>query len=305
MTLTEFRYIVAVAAERHFGHAAERCHVSQPTLSVAVKKLEEQLGLILFERSKTEVRITEEGQAIVDQARKILEQVEALKRLANRNSDPLDGVLKVGAIFTIGPYLFPSLVPALRQESPQMRLQIDEDYTENLRQKLRHGDLDAIVIALPFHEPEVETLPLYEESFVLLAPADHEVLKPKSVSFNELKNQRLMMLGPGHCFRDQVLEACPECLDGTPGDSEVVTGSSLETIRQMVAGGMGISVLPETASFQHNDELGLDIRPFRKPQPSRRIAIAWRRGFPRVEAVLHLKGIIQDLNLPGSRLVSV
>ena len=171
MTLTELRYVVTLARERHFGRAAERCHVSQPTLSVAVKKLEEELGISLFERSKSSIRVTEVGQRIIDQAQTVLDQVGVIKDLAQDGKNQLNSPLKVGAIYTIGPYLFPHLLPELRRAAPEMPLIIEENYTANLRQKLRHSELDAIIIALPFDEPEMFTLTLYDEPLLVLLPA--------------------------------------------------------------------------------------------------------------------------------------
>lgn len=173
MTLTELRYIVTLAQERHFGRAAERCFVSQPTLSVAVKKLEEELGVALFERSKSSVQVTPLGEKIVAQAQRVLEQSSVIKELANAGKDQLSSPLRIGAIYTIGPYLFPHLIPALTRSAPQMPLYIEESFTANLRRKLRSGELDAIIVALPFTETDVVTKPLYEEHFEVLMPADH------------------------------------------------------------------------------------------------------------------------------------
>ena len=304
MTLTEFKYIVAVARERHFGRAAEACYVSQPTLSVGVKKLEEQLGIALFERSKSDVKVTPEGLPIIEQAQRILEQVVHLKQLANNNSDQLDGSLKIGAIFTIGPYIFPSLVPAMRELAPKMPLQIDEDFTHNLRKKLRNGELDAILVALPFTEPEVDVLPLYEEDFVALLPKKHPWVKKEKLNILDIADEVMIMLGAGHCFRDQVLEACPQCQDSSLNpQKDWITGSSIETIRQMVASGLGISVIPHSAAQFHNEKLGLVIREFDDPVPSRKVALAYRRSYPRTQALDMVKNALHSIHVTGTRLI--
>lgn len=292
MTLTELRYVVTLARERHFGRAAERCHVSQPTLSVAVKKLEDELGIPLFERSKSSIRVTETGQRIVEQAQRVLDQVGVIRDMAQDGKSQLNSPLKVGAIYTIGPYLFPHLLPELRRAAPDMALYIEENYTANLRQKLRQSELDAIIIALPFEEAEVVTLPLYDEPFVVLLPADHPLAKKEQITGEELSREQLLLLGPGHCFRDQILESCPPLVDAVTrradvGSPSLVTeGSSLETIRHMVASGLGITVLPlSAATVMHYHKDVLVTRPFAPPVPSRTVALAWRVTFPRPKAI--------------------
>ena len=292
MTLTELRYVVTLARERHFGRAAERCHVSQPTLSVAVKKLEDELGIPLFERSKSSIRVTEVGQRIIEQAQRVLDQVGVIKDMAQDGKNQLNSPLKVGAIYTIGPYLFPHLLPELRRAAPDMPLYIEENYTASLRQKLRHSELDAIIIALPFEEPEVVTLPLYDEPFVVLLPADHPLTEKEQVTAEEMAKEQLLLLGPGHCFRDQVLESCPPLVDAITkradnGRPELVTeGSSLETIRHMVASGLGITVLPLSAAtaIKYQEDI-LAVRPFAAPGPFRPVVLAWRVTFPRPKAI--------------------
>lgn len=293
MTLTELRYIVTLAREKHFGRAAERCHVSQPTLSVAVKKLEDELGIALFERSKSRIRVTETGVRIIDQAQRVLDQVGLIRDMAQDGKNQLNSPLKVGAIYTIGPYLFPHFLPELRRAAPDMPLFIEENYTANLRQKLRQSELDAIIVALPFEEPEVVTLPLYDEPFVVLLPAGHPLAKKQALTADELAREQLLLLGPGHCFRDQVLESCPPLVEAVTarsaspnGPSLVTEGSSLETIRHMVASGLGITVLPLSAAtaMQYREDI-LAVRPFVAPVPFRTVALAWRVTFPRPKAI--------------------
>ncbi len=293
MTLTELRYVVTLARERHFGRAAERCHVSQPTLSVAVKKLEDELGIPLFERSKNSIRVTETGKRIIEQAQRVLDQVGVIRDMAQDGKNQLNAPLKVGAIYTIGPYLFPHLLPELRRAAPEMPLYIEENYTATLRQKLRQSELDAIIIALPFEEPEVVTLPLYDEPFVVLLPGGHPLTGRESLTAEELAQEQLLLLGPGHCFRDQVLESCPPLVDAvtrnpnsTHSPALVTEGSSLETIRHMVASGLGITVLPlSAATAMQYDESILAVRPFAAPVPYRTVALAWRVTFPRPKAI--------------------
>ena len=286
MTLTELRYIVTLAQESHFGRAAERCHVSQPTLSVGVKKLEDELGVLIFERTKSAVRLTPVGEGIVTQAQKVLEQAQSIRELAQAGKNQLASPLKVGAIYTVGPYMFPHLIPQLHRVAPDMPLYIEENFTHILRDKLRTGELDAIIIALPFQEADVLTLPLYDEPFYVLMPANHPWSKKQTIDAEMLNDKSLLLLGEGHCFRDQVLEACPTTRKGEAPSHTTVESSSLETIRHMVASGLGVSILPLSAVDSHHYSPGvLDIRPMTAPVPFRTVAIAWRASFPRPKAI--------------------
>ncbi len=302
MTLTEFRYIVAVAREQHFGRAAEACFVSQPTLSVGVKKLEEQLGVVLFERSKSDVKVTPQGLRIVEQAQRILEQVDQLKLEAAQNANQLEGAIRLGAIFTIGPYLLPSIVPELSRIAPKMPLHIDEDYTHKLKTKLRNGDVDAIFVALPFDEAEIDTIPLYEEEFMALLPPKHPWVKKDKLYLADIADEVMIMLGAGHCFRDQVLEACPQCRDNSLNpQKDWITGSSIETIRHMVASGLGVSIVPASAAEFQNEKLGLVVKSFADPIPSRKVALAYRRSFPRKEALQVIQKALNRIRLAGTK----
>jgi LysR family hydrogen peroxide-inducible transcriptional activator len=290
MTLSELKYIVALSQESHFGRAAERCFVSQPTLSVAVKKLEDELGIVLFERSKSAVTITPLGEQVIRQAQVVLENVNAIKSIAEGGKDQLSNPLKIGAIFTIGPYLFPHLIPQVMALAPDMPLYIEENYTRVLRKKLRDGELDMIIIALPFTEPDVLTKALYDETFEVLLPAKHPWLSKKQINPNLLPDSDLMLLGDGHCFRDQVLELCPALAQQQNSQNSqlkaIAEGSSLETLRHMVASGLGITVLPKSATgAEHYTQNMLHTRPFKAPAPRRTVAIAWRASFPRPKAV--------------------
>ena len=287
MTLTELRYIVALAQTQHFGQAAERCHISQPTLSVGVKKLEEDLGVLIFERSKSAVRVTPVGEAIVAQAQRVLEQAQTIRELAQAGKNQLTAPLRVGAIYTVGPYLFPQMIPLLHRSAPEMPLYIEENFTHVLRDKLRNGELDVIIIALPYQDTDVLTKPAYEEPFCVLLPAEHPWTQRDSIDSSMLNDKSLLLLGEGHCFRDQVLEACPTTQMGNPENRyTTVEASSLETIRHMVASGLGVSVLPLSAVDNHRYAEGvIAVRPFTAPAPTRTVAIAWRATFPRPKAI--------------------
>ncbi|MBK8063986.1 MAG: hydrogen peroxide-inducible genes activator [Betaproteobacteria bacterium] len=299
MTLTELRYIVAVARERHFGHAAESCFVSQPTLSVAIKKLEDELGVLLFERGPGEVSVTAIGEQIVQQAQRVLEGAALIKEIAIAGKDPLAGTLRLGAIYTIGPYLLPKLIPILRRNAPALQLLIQENFTHKLADSLKQGEVDAIIIALPFDEPGIETQSLYDEPFLLAVPQGHPWEKRKQISPEEVTKESLLLLGAGHCFRDQVLEFCSTTHRTGSSLQRALEGGSLETIRQMVASGVGITVLPSTSIGQHDGTSELiRIRPFGKPVPERRVALAWRKSFPRPQAIAALRQAILACDLP-------
>lgn len=303
MTLNEFRYIVAVARERHFGRAAEACYVSQPTLSVAVKKLEDELGVSLFERGAGDVTVTAVGERIVEQAQRVLEEADGVKRLARQGKDPLEGPLRLGAIYTIGPYLLPQLIPLVMDQAPAMPLVIEENFTAVLSERLKHGELDVILISLPFSEPGILTQPLYDEPFAVLLPGGHPWAGQEVVDVAQLSGENVLLLGPGHCFRDQVLRVCPGCLQSSAASGNMqrsLEGGSLETIRCMVACGVGVTVLPYTATgARHFSERLVRTRPFAGRAPQRRVALAWRKSFPRVEAVDLLARAVRAAGLEG------
>lgn len=301
MTLTELRYIVAVARERHFGRAAEKCFVSQPTLSVAIKKLEDELGVILFERSAGEVTVTPVGARIVEQAQRVLEDADAIKHLAAQGKDDLAYPLRFGAIYTIGPYLLPQLIPQLHRRAPKMPLLIREDFTSRLAGQLKNGDLDLVILSLPFAEPGIVTQAVYDEPFRVVMPADHRWAKKTRIPAVDLCTENLLLLSSGNCFRDQVLQTCAGVRRAAnSGIQQSLEGSSLETIRHMVASGVGVTVLPASAA-----EAGaapnklVAIRPFAPPVPSRRVALAWRRSFPRPHAIEVVREAILACKLAG------
>ena len=300
MTLTELRYIVALAQERHFGRAAQKCFVTQPTLSLALAKLEDELEVRLFERNKNEVILTARGQAIVEQAKRVLDEVGKIQHLARDGQNQLAGPLRLGVIPSIGPYLLPDLIPILRKRAPAMPLSIEENLTGNLAPMLREGELDVAIIALPFAVPGVKTEAVYEEPFSIVVPEGHPWSTRKAVKPGELAEENLLVLNAGHCFRDQVLEACPG--QANTALPEGRAGNSLETIRNMVASGLGVSVLPASALVPRYASKLLKVVPFTAPAPSRKVALAWRTSFDRPLAIAALAEAIRAIRMPCLRM---
>ena len=307
MTLSELRYIVAVAKELHFGRAAERCFVSQPTLSVAVKKLEEELGITLFERHQHEVTITEIGKQIVNQAETVLNEANNLKEIADLNKNQLNGELRLGSIYTIGPYMLPKLIPMIHKSKEELTLIIEEDFTENLAKKLKSGEIDIAIMANPFSENGIATEVLYKEPFMVALPKGHELGKKKKLNPNDLVNDTMLLLKAGNCFRDQVIKLCPSCVSPLDKEMEIqksLESSSIETIRQMVAAGVGITILP---ALSIEDRSGLrsmlEFRPFNKPTPYREVIIAHRKSYPRMKAVEFLKDSIASFKTEFEKLL--
>lgn len=295
MTLTELRYIVMLARERHFGRAAEKCHVSQPTLSVALKKVEQRYRIVLFERSSADVRVTPIGEQVAAQAERVLEEAGKLKEIAMQGRDPLVGPMRLGVIYTIAPYLLPRLIPALHHRAPRMPIFLQENFTVVLAEQLRRGDLDVIIVALPFSEPGIVSRAVYDEAFRVALPLSHPLGACPEIAANQLAADELLLLGSGNCFRDQVIQACPNLAMAPRGLVSASEGSSLETIRHMVASGAGIAVVPASAaeSWPQNEPL-LQLRPFIDPAPFRRVVIAWRASFPRPQAIDALRAAILD-----------
>ncbi len=301
MTLNELRYIVAVAQEKSFGRAAAKCFVSQPALSVAIQKLEEELGTQLFERGKSEVSVTPVGARVVEQAQLVLEEAARIRELARAGRNQLVGSLKLGVIYTVAPYLLPDLIPVLHLRAPEMPLELEENLTEVLEVELKSGRLDAAIIALPFAPPGVATVFVYEEPFQVVVPSEHKWAKRRSVHPDELVGEHAILLNVGHCFRDQVLDACPEL---NRQDVPTARTNSLETVRNMVASGLGVSVLPRDAlTPKYHSNLVVPV-PFTKPAPSRRIALAWRKSFPRPQAIEALRAAIAEVRPTTARLAS-
>ena len=317
MTLTELKYIVAVAREKHFGKGADACHVSQPTLSVAIKKLEEELQVKLFERNANEITITPLGEEIIRQAQSVLEQAEQIKDIARRGKDPLAGSLRLGVIYTIGPYLLPDLVRQMIATLPQMPLMLQENFTVKLLDELRNGEIDCAILAEPFPDTNLAIAPLYDEPFMAAVPSSHPLAARSSITAEEIKKETMLLLGNGHCFRDHVLEVCPEFArfsSSSGGIQKSFEGSSLETIKHMVAAGMGITLVPrlgvpkeallapvkgKKSTVPAEQPAFIKYLPFEGHIPSRRVVLAWRRSFTRYEAIAALRNAIYACELPG------
>jgi len=315
MTLTELKYIVAVAREKHFGRAADACFVSQPTLSVAIKKLEEELEVKIFERNANEVSVTPLGEEIVRQSQSVLEQAAQIKEIAKRGKDPLSGALKLGVIYTIAPYLLPELVRHTIEMSPQMPLMLQENFTVKLLEMLRTGDIDCAIMAEPFPDAGLAVAPLYDEPFMAAVPSNHPLAQQTSITAQALKSETMLLLGNGHCFRDHVLEVCPEFArfsSQAEGIRKSFEGSSLETIKHMVAAGMGVTLVPRLSvpkeALQANAKRKKSADSFVRylpvvdgddAPPTRRVVLAWRRSFTRYEAIAALRNAIYASDLPG------
>lgn len=293
MTLIELKFVLAVAKERNFRKAAEKCFVTQPALSLGIKKLEDELGVSLFERNRNEVTPTEIGQKIIEQANIVLEEASKIKDMAKLGNDPLNGPFKLGVIHSVGPYLLPEMIPPLMQVAPLMPLEVEENITANLEQQLKNGVIDAAVIALPFNIAGIEITPLYDEPFNVVVPAQHPWAQRKNIAPEELGNEKVLLLNTGHCFSNQVTQACPEL----SRKGEILQGNSLETIRNMVASNLGITVLPAMATAKRYQNPMLKVIPFSAPVPTRRIALAWRKSFVRKDAIDVLAKVMQSLPL--------
>jgi len=293
VNLRDLRYLVALAEHRHFGRAADACFVSQPTLSTQIRKLEEELGVALVERAPRKVLLTEIGREIARRARVVLAEVDQIKAVARGTRDPESGTIRLGIFPTLGPYLLPHVVPAIRRQFPRLELLLTEDKTESLLAMLREGRLDAAVLALPIHDDQLHAEFLFEEDFVLAAPHGHPLANRRSLVLDDLADQDLLLLEDGHCLRDQALEVCQ--LSGA-GERSGFRATSLETLRQMVAAGVGITLLPSLAvkpPVATSDDIHLV--PFRGRRPSRRIAMAWRRSSALIPFLQQFARVFQAL----------
>ena len=297
MTLSELRFIVALAHEKNFRRAAEKSFVSQPALSLGVKKIESELNLSLFERSVGaggDVKITPVGQKIIDQAAIVLEEAAKIKDLSADGDNQLALPFKLGLIYSIAPYLLPLIIPSLRKQAPDMPLEVHENITKNLENELKQGSIDAAVIALPFDIPGVDIEILYDEPFVAIVPLNHHWAKETTIKAKNLSQEKVLLLDKTHCFSNQVTEACP----GLSKNSEIQLGNSLETIRNMVASNLGISVLPKSATTGKHDNSLIKVIPFEAPIPFRRVALAYRKSAVKKEAINEIVNVIKYLKLP-------
>jgi LysR family hydrogen peroxide-inducible transcriptional activator len=299
MTLNELKFIVALAKSRNFRKAAEVCFVSQPALSLAVKKLEDELGVLLFERSRNDVTMTAVGELVVEQATRVMEEAKRLKEIANQGNNQLAGPLKLGVIYSVGPYLLPEIIPILRKHAPEMPLIVEENLTSNLETQLRNGVIDVAIIALPFELSGVITMPLYEEEFVVVVPISHEWANRKEIDATELADEKVLLLNSGHCFSNQVVQACPSLTR----NGEILQGNSLDTVRNMVASNLGITVLPASATISRYQNPLVKAIPFKKPAPKRQIALAWRKSYGRVQAVDEIAKAIRQLEMFAGALL--
>lgn len=307
MTLTELKYVIAVAREHHFGRAAETCFVSQPSLSVAIKKLEDELGVQLFERRASDIALTPVGKLVVDQAQRVIDESQIIYEIARQGMDPLSGPLRVGVIYTIAPYLIPGLISSLSDEAPNMPVYLEESFTDVLLDKLRTGKIDLAIMADTVSGTGFMCKDLYEEDFVLAVPNHHPWANRPFVSPSELKSQTMLLLGAGHCFRDQILGFCPDLARGSSGSGseKTVEGSSLLTICHMVAQGLGITVLPSSSvPFHTGLTQHLTLIPLKDPCPSRRVILAWRKSFSRQAVIQAVENALTKVNLHGCRILS-
>ena len=303
MTLTELKYVIAVAREHHFGRAAESCGVSQPSLSVAIRKLEEELGVLIFERRSSEIALTPVGEKIVEQAQRVMEESRRIADIAHEGQDPLSGPIKLGVIYTIGPYLLPELIRELSIDQPNMPVYLEENFTSELLERLKTGQLDLAIMADTIADTGFMTLELYSEEFVVAVPSHHPWVNRNYVNSSELKDQTMLLLGAGHCFRDQILGVCPDLMRFQAQASDVqrtVEGSSLQTICHMVAQGLGITVLPASAiPYLSGFSKSLKIIPFKAPVPTRRVLLVWRKSYPRMQAVEAVQAAVKKLRMNG------
>jgi len=296
--LKDLRYLVALADTRHFGKAAERCFVSQPTLSAQLKKLEDYLGVTLVERQPKHAMLTPAGEAIVTRARRIIESSDEVVEIARSHRDPLAGRLRLALLPTIGPYLLPSVAPRIRKALPRVELMLYEYQTGPMLEKLRAGDIDVGILALPVDLDGLLSRPLYDEPFVLAAPANHSLSQKSQVRADDLKGATLLLLEDGHCLRDQALDVCSRI---DVHEKQDFRATSLETLRQMVAAGAGVTLLPELATLGPYATRGLALRPFAKPAPTRQIGAVWRRTHPRQQAIEAVAKVIAEHALQQPR----
>lgn len=291
MTLSELRFVVAVAKERNFRRASEKCFVSQPALSLAIKKLEEDLGVLIFERSRTDVSPTPIGEQIIEQAIRAIEEVAHIREIAKQGDDQLGGAFRLGLIYSVGPYLLPEIIPILRNTAPEMPLEIEENLTAQLESQLKSGVIDAAIVALPFEAAGIKTMPLYDEKYVVMVPVAHPWANRTSIKAAELAYENVLLLNSGHCYSHQVLQACPDL----SRKGQMLQGNSLETIRNMVASNLGITVLPCSAATERYVNPLVKVIPFASPVPVRRIALAWRKSYARELAVNCLADAIKEM----------
>ncbi len=299
MNLRDLQYVIAVAETRHFGRAAERCFVSQPTLSGQIKKLEEELGVAIFERTNRSVEITPFGQSILEHARQVLEQADRIQQLARAHQDPLAGPLRIGAIPTLSPYLMPFILTPLRKAHPQIQLVLSEEMTDVLVERLHHHEIDAALLATPVEDSGVTALPLFDEPFWVAYPRKHEFYTREKLTLRDLESEHLLLLAEGHCLADQAMAVC-RLQARNPGGLTDLRASSLETLIQLVAAGYGITLVPALAmGGSWTTGSGVVAQPLSAKHASRRISLVYRSSFPRLSALQTLRTVILD-HLPNT-----
>lgn len=300
MNLRDIRYILTVAETRHFGRAAERCFVSQPTLSGQIKKLEEELGVTIFERTNRSVDITPIGEAILTHARLLLEQADAIQQVAQAHQDPLAGPLRVGAIPTLSPYLMPLILVPLKQRYPQLKLVLSEEITDSLLRRLHQHELDAVLMATPAEDPELEQIPLFDEPFWLAHPRKHFLYDKDEISAEDLSEIELLLLSEGHCLTHQVMNVCHLTERPHQGEMADLRAASLETLLQLVGAGFGCTLVPALAiRGGWMTDSGIIARKLDLPEAHRRISLVFRRSFPRRPALRAFAEVIRE-HLPNT-----
>ena len=300
MNLRDLKYIIAVAETQHFGKAAERCFVSQPTLSGQIKKLEEELGVAIFERTNRAVEITPAGEEIVAHARLIMDQADAIRLLARAHQDPLAGPLRIGAIPTLSPYLMPLILAPLKKHHPQMQLVLSEELTDTLLQRLRNHEIDAALLATPVEDGDLQTLPLFQEPFWIAYPSTHAFYDKEKVTRRDLDNESLLLLAEGHCLAQQAMDVCHMKERQAHGDLADLRAASLETLIQLVGAGYGVTLVPALAmGGSWTTGSGVVAQPLSIGDASRRVSLVFRGSFPRRAALQAFADIIID-NLPNT-----
>lgn len=300
MNLRDLKYIVAVAETHHFGKAAERCFVSQPTLSGQIKKLEEELGVDIFERTNRSVEVTPIGETILSHARLILEQADVIQQLARAHQDPLSGPLRVGAIPTLSPYLMPLILMPLKKQHPQMKLVLSEELTDTLLERLRNHEVDAALLATPVEEQGLVSIPLFDEPFWVAYPRKHEFYTKEKITLRDLRDENLLLLAEGHCLARQAMDVCHIQQRQNQGEMADLRASSLETLIQLVRAGFGITLVPALAMRgSWTTGSGVIAQPLSVADASRRVSLVYRHSFPRVAALQAFARIILD-NLPNT-----
>jgi LysR family hydrogen peroxide-inducible transcriptional activator len=300
MNLRDLNYIIAVAETHHFGRAAERCFVSQPTLSGQIKKLEQELGVNIFERTNRAVEVTPVGEAILDHARQIVEQADAIRQLAQAHQDPLAGPLRIGAIPTLSPYLMPLILRPLIKQHPQMRPVLSEELTDTLLARLRRHEIDVALLATPVTEADLDTLPLFDEPFWVAYPRKHAFYTKERLTLRDVEQENLLLLAEGHCLAQQAMDLCHIKERQTQGDLADLRATSLETLIQLVAAGFGVTLVPALAmGGAWMTGTGVVAQPLKSAQASRRVSLVFRHSFPRRAALQALARVILD-HLPNT-----